>query len=226
MNKTILFGGSGHLGSNILKNLKCISPRHNEIDLSKYSDMENNSIFSNANTVIHSAGYVNTEGCEDDPNKCLENNVMSTYNLVKICRSKNIKLIYISSEYVFDGESSEYRPSSPVCPKNIYGLCKASSEFLVKTLKNYLIIRAPFIRTDNFIYPSAFKDQYTVRQYVGKVAKDIARCITSGETGIKHIVGKYQSVYDLAKKTNPNVVAIETPEHLEKILPMKLNLVE
>jgi len=226
MDNIILFGGSGHLGSNILKNLKCISPRHNEIDLSKYCDLEKNPIFSDANTIVHSAGYVDTEGCEDDPNKCLENNVMTTYNLVKICRSKNIKLVYISSEYVFDGESLEYRPSSPVSPKNIYGLCKASSEFIVKTLKNYLIIRAPFIRTDKFMYPSAFKDQYTVRQYVDKVAKDIAQCITGGETGIKHIVGKYQSVYELAKKTNPNVVGIETPEHLQKILPMKLNLVE
>ena len=224
MNNIILFGGSGHLGINILKNLKCISPSHNEIDLSRYSDMENHSIFSNVKIIIHSAGYVDTQGCEDDPNKCLENNVMSTYNLVKICRTKDIKLVYISSEYVFDGKAHEYYPYSPVCPKNTYGLAKASSELIVRTLSDYLIVRAPFIRTSKFIYPNAFEDQYTVRQYVDKAAKDIVDVIEDGISGIHHLVGKYQSVYDLAKETNPDVGRIETPENLKNILPMNLNL--
>ena len=125
---------------------------------------------------------------------------------------------------MFDGEAYGYDPKSHVCPKNNYGLSKAASEFIVKTLENYLIIRAPFIRTDKFVYPNAFKDQYVVRQYVDKAAKGIVDCIINDEKGIKHIVGKYQSIYDLAKETSPDVCGIETPEKLKKILPTNLRL--
>tara|TARA_R110000744_G_scaffold279440_1_gene391687 strand:- start:125 stop:838 length:714 start_codon:yes stop_codon:yes gene_type:complete len=225
MDKIILFGGSGHLGSNIRKNLTCIAPTHSEIDITKYSDLVNNSLLHDASTIIHSAGYTNTLDCENDPNTCLEVNVLGTYNLVKYCRRNSIKLIYISTGFVFDGCSDEYLPNSPTCPANIYGLSKASSEFIVRTLKDYLIIRAPFIRTKTFIYENAFDDQFTVRQYVDKAAIDIVNCINNNKQGIQHIVGDYQSIYDLAKQTNHAVGKVKTPEDIKHLLPPSLKLV-
>jgi len=226
MDNIVLFGGSGNLGTYIQKNLKCIAPSHNEIDLTNYSELKSSTILTNAKLIIHSAGYVDTMGCELNPQKCLDANVMSTYNLVKFCRLNNIKLIYISTEYVFDGTSIEYYPDTPVAPKNNYGLSKAASEFIIKTLNNYLIIRAPFIRTDKFIYPNAFTDQFTVRQYIDNAALDIVNCILNNKTGIHHIVGTYQSVFDLAKQTNINVNKISVPDNLKNILPLMLHLKE
>ena len=143
-----------------------------------------------------------------------------------MCRARSIKLVYISSDNVFDGLSKKYFPGSPLCPKNVYGLSKASSEFMVRTLNNYLVIRAPFLRTEKFIYENAFVDQFTVRQYVDKAAKDIVECIGKNLSGIKHISGKYQSVYDLAKQTKSTVGKAKTPKALKDILPMELNLVD
>lgn len=225
MSKIVLFGGSGHLGSNIRKNLTCIAPSHTEIDITNYSDLVNSSLLNNATAIIHSAGFIDTVKCEIDPDKCLDINVIGTYNLVKLCRLRGIKLIYISSEYVFNGDSEQYLPNSPTCPKNVYGLSKASSEYIVRTLKDYLIIRAPFIRTEKFMYANAFDDQFTVRQYVGKTSIDIVECIHKNKTGIQHIVGDYQSIYDLAKQTNHTVGRIKTPAELNHLLPSSLKLI-
>ena len=226
MDDIVLFGGSGNLGRNILDNLNCIAPTHKEIDLTNYSELESSSLLNNIKVIIHSAGYVDTNGCENNPQKCLDINVMSTYNLVKLCRLRNIKLIYISSEYVFSGSENEYYTYTPTDPKNNYGLSKAASELIVKTLDNYLIIRAPFIRTKKFIYPNAFEDQFLVRQYIDKAAIDIVDCILNNKSGIQHIIGTYQSVYDLAKKTNKNIHKIPVPLELKNILPLTLNLKE
>ena len=56
--------------------------------------------------------------------------------------------------------------------------------------------------------------------------EDIINASLSDNIGIKHILGEYQSVYDLAKLTNPKVKSIKTPDNLKKILPLNLNLVE
>lgn len=226
MSKTVIFGGSGCLGINILKKLECVAPTHREIDITDYMELANSPILNDTTTIIHSAGFIDTLGCEKNPQKCLDVNVIGTYNLVKLCRARSIKLIYISSEYVFDGLSAKYFAHSRVCPKNVYGLAKASSEFIVRTLKNYLIIRAPFIRTEKFVYENAFIDQFTTRQYVDKAAQDIVECINKDMTGIQHITGYYQSVYDLAKQTNRDVGRIKTSTQLKKILPLTLHLVD
>jgi len=224
MNNIMLLGGSGHLGSNILSNLDCIAPTRKQLDITCLPELRLK-VPKNIKTIIHSAGYIDTKGCEDNPQRCLDINVGGTQNIVSFCRTRNIKLVYISSEYVFDydGKISE---STPMNPKNVYGVSKACSELIVGTLSNHLIIRAPFIRTKTFEYDNAFDDQFTVRQYVDKAASDIVKCIKQDKTGIQHIVGKYQSVYDLAKETNPNVGRIKTPDGLKKILPMKTNLIK
>ena len=82
----------------------------------------------------------------------------------------------------------------------------------------------PFIRDKNFPYKYAFKDQFTSRQYVHQIVDKIINLSLSNEIGIKHIIGKYQSVYDLAKQSKPDVKPINTPEKLKNILPMNLNL--
>ena len=159
MNNIMLLGGSGHLGSNILSKLDCIAPNSDCLDITDPAAMEYE-IPYHIDTIIHSAGYIDTKGCEDNPQRCLDINVIGTNNVIKLCRARNIKMVYISSEYVFDynGEISELRPMNP---KNVYGVSKACSELMVGTLNKHLIIRAPFIRTKTFEYAYAFDDQFT-----------------------------------------------------------------
>ena len=227
--KILLLGATGKLGKYLVKeinNLKIslVTPSHKNCPIENYDLLYNTIKNSNPTIIIHSAGYINTEGCEKDKQLCLDSNVLGTFNIVKICRILNIRLIFISSEYVFDGNESEYDINSKVCPKNTYGLSKACGEFIVKTLNDYLIIRSPFIRATVFPYEYAFKDQFTSRQYVHQIINDIINLSLSSQIGIEHIVGKYQSVYDLAKQSKPDVKPIETSKELKNIIPMNLNL--
>lgn len=229
-NKILLLGGSGKLGKELKTelnklNINYISPSHLKCDIQNYEDISRLINSESPNIIIHSAGLINTEKCETDKQDCLDINVIGTYNIIKCCRLHNIRLVFISSEYVFSGEEDEYTPYSPINPKNIYGLSKGCGELMTKTLDNYLIIRSPFIRSKSFPYECAFQDQFTSRQYVHNITSNIINNSISDKQGILHIVGKFQSVYDLAKETNINVKPISTPDKLKNILPMKLNLI-
>ena len=228
-NKILLLGATGKLGVHLVNQINhlkinLLTPTHKECPIENYNTLYNTIKNEKPNIIIHAAGYVNTEGCENDKQLCLDSNVLGTFNIAKICRLLNIKLVFISSEYVFGGDEDEYTISSKVNPKNTYGISKACGEFIVKTLDNYLVIRAPFIRDKKFPYKYAFKDQFTSRQYVHQIVDKIINLSLSNEIGIKHIIGKYQSVYDLAKQSKPDVKPINTPEKLKNILPMNLNL--
>lgn len=231
MDKTILIlGGSGKLGKEVTKSLnkiKCnfIAPTHTECDITNFNSLENIIKLEKPNIIFHSAGLIDTEKCETDRQLCLDVNVIGTYNIIKCCRKYNIRLVFMSSEYVFSGEEEKYSCNSAINPKNIYGLSKGCGELMVKTLDDYLIIRSPFIRSVTFPYEFAFNDQFTSRQYVHQIVDDIIDYIFSSKRGIYHIVGKYQSVYELALETNSNVKPISTPEKLREVLPMKLNLI-
>jgi|MDSZ01.2.fsa_nt_gb dTDP-4-dehydrorhamnose reductase len=231
MDKLLVLGGSGKLGKFLLEELNLTpkiqynAPSSLECDITDFNQLESVIKTFTPNIIIHTAGFVDTTGCENDKQKCLDINVLGTLNVVKLCRKYSIRLVYISSEYVFDGTKSSYTPESALKPINTYGISKACGELIVKTLDNYLIIRAPFIRKSTFPYEYAFIDQYTCRQYVDEISSDIIKNTLSKTVGIVHIVGKYQSVYELAKKTNPNVKPIQINEDLKQVLPTYLNLI-
>ena len=225
MMKVLLLGGSGNLGKHLSlkmseRNIEFHSPTSQQCNLKKLHEIH----FRNVDIVIHSAGFVNTIEAENNPDKCIDTNVIGTNNVVRICRKLNKRLVYISSEYVFSGKDSPYTNQSGVDPVNVYGMTKACGELLVKTLTNYAIIRAPFIRDVVFNHPKAFSNQYTSRQYVHQITDNILDISLSDEIGIKHVVGKYQSVLDLAKETREDVEGIEVPENLKTVLPLELEL--
>ena len=208
------------------KNIDFFSPTHPECEIEDIEQIRKYVEMERPNVILHSAGFVNTLKSEVNRERCVEVNVLGTYNIVQLCREYKIRLVYISTEYVFSGKEDVYIPSSSIDPKNIYGLTKGCGELIVRTLNDYIEIRAPFIRDVEFPYEDAFTNQHTSRQYVHEITEDIINCSVSNEIGIKHIVGKYQSVYELAKETNSEVSGVEVSSDLEKIIPLNLNLKE
>ena len=228
--KIVLLGATGRLGRYLVKELQnrdldFSTPTHEECSIEYMDHLENMLETYKPDLIIHSAGFVDTERCEEQRDLCLETNVLGTYNIVKLCSENKIRLAFISSEYIFSGEDEEYSINSALTPKNVYGLSKACGEFMVKTLEDYVILRAPFIRSPQFPYPFAFADQFTCRRYVHDTTKDIIDYSISNDQGIKHILGKYQSVYELAKETKDDVMPMNTSEDLKKLLPTNLKLI-
>ena len=80
--------------------------------------------------VVHTAAYSDVDGCERDPRRAHESNALASRYLAQACGQKNIPLIYVSTDYVFDGfKKSSYAESDRTCPVNIYGMTKLEGEY-------------------------------------------------------------------------------------------------
>ena len=93
---------------------------------------------------------------EKNINKSIDLNIIGTANITKICSDLKIKLIYISTSYVYPGEKGNYKETDPIKPINNYGLSKMGGEAAVRMYKNSLVVRAsmtekPFIHSKAFL---------------------------------------------------------------------------
>lgn len=109
--------------------------------------------------IVNTAGIPEPEKCEEDRITANKINVEAVKNLVEICKESGIKLVHISTDYVFDGESyDEYKRDADRYPKNYYGVTKSLAEDEVKKCSDSLIIRVPLLygynqRDDKVTFP-------------------------------------------------------------------------
>jgi dTDP-4-dehydrorhamnose reductase len=148
--------------------------------------------------LIHAAAFTSPPLVDKDPSKAIEVNIIGTSNVVKLCMEFGIRLIYISTDYVFKGDKGNYKETDPVYPVNKYAWSKLGGECAVRMYDKSLIIRTTF-GPNVFPYPKAFVDQWTSRESVSVIAKKIARLLDKDITGTIHIGGKRKTVYEYAK---------------------------
>lgn len=106
--------------------------------------------------IMHLAAYTAVDKAESDALRCLDVNVLGTANVVAAANELNCKMLYISTDYVFDGtKEGAYEPNDEKHPLSIYGLSKAAGEDAVMKLKKYFIVRTSWVfgkNGHNFIY--------------------------------------------------------------------------
>jgi dTDP-4-dehydrorhamnose reductase len=130
-------------------------------------------LFSNYsfNLVIHSAAFSDVDGCERDPENAYRSNVLATRFLAQHCREKNIPLLYISTDYVFNGlKKRDYEIDDTPSPINIYGMTKLGGEVEVK---RHTVLSA-IVRTSWLFgpgHPNNFLNQFLNRVKTEKVAR-------------------------------------------------------
>lgn len=97
--------------------------------------------------VIHCAAYTNVDKAEEDLETATLINTVGTENIAKACDKNNTVMIYISTDYVFDGKTnSPYKPSDQTNPINNYGITKLQGEEAVrKYCKKYYIVRTSWL---------------------------------------------------------------------------------
>ena len=97
----------------------------------------------NPDIVIHSAACREPDICEKNPEFTYKLNSDATENIAKWCAENSKKLIYISTDYVFDGLNPPYNENDPISPCNVYGKSKAIGESYVRNVDNHIIVRIP-----------------------------------------------------------------------------------
>lgn len=190
--------------------------------------------------VIHCAAWTAVDAAEDEENRerVMDINAQGTRNIAQVCRELDCKMIYISTDYVFDGQGSE--PWKPDCkaykPLNVYGQSKLMGELAVsETLDKYFIVRIAWVfgtSGKNFIKTmlNVGKTHDTVRVVNDQIGTptytfDLARLLVDmSETekyGYYHATneGGYISWYDFTREIykkagyNVNVIPVSTQEY-------------
>ena len=154
--------------------------------------------------IIHCAGLSRPMDLHvKDINKSINLNIIGTANVVKLCNEHDIKLIYFSTGYVYEGRKGNYSEKDPVLPINNYAWSKLGGESSVILYKKSLILRIMMCERP-FIHDHAFYDIKTNFMFQDEVAKIIPKILN--KKGIINIGGKIQSVFNFAKKTKKNVI--------------------
>lgn len=158
VNSILVTGASGFLGKKIYHVLKRnynvvgIKGHSNKdaeftaINLTNFDEIDAYIALTKPNLIIHTAGIAEPEKCMNDKNDAEKINVEAVKKLVQICQKRNIKLIHISTDYVFEGNKEEpYKKTDIRNPKNFYGETKKKAEDIVLEYKNSLIVRVPIL---------------------------------------------------------------------------------
>ncbi len=222
--KILVSGGNGRFATE----LKKIKSKYNfifrnkkDLNIKSLKSIKRNFSKFKPDYVLHLAGLSRPMSIHNQKvDLSIDLNIIGTANLVKICYLNNIKLIYLSSSYIYPGNEGNYKEVDPVLPWNNYGWSKLGGESAVQMYKNSLIIRACMTEKP-FIHNFAFSDVKTNFIFHDQMAEILIKIIN--KKGIINIGGKSQTIYDFAKKNNKNVKKIKSKGKMPLKIYMNLS---
>lgn len=221
--RVFVTGASGQLGSDVIKMLEadgadCCGVSSRQLDITD-RDAVIRSIKEYApDAVIHCAAYTKVDKAEDEPERCFSVNEFGTENVAVACHQISAKMLYLSTDYVFDGSGTDfYETDHPLSPVNIYGISKMNGEAAVRRhLERFFILRTSWAfgaNGNNFIQAvlkradlgdtvPVVDDQIGSPTYTSDLAVLICQMIQTDRYGIYHGTNEgICSWADLAEKS-------------------------
>lgn len=241
MTNILITGSNGQLGSEI-KAIKENYPQFTffftdikELDLTKKQDVEDFIASNSINACVNCAAYTAVDKAEDDKELAMLVNSEAVEILAQACDKNHVRLIHISTDYVFDGcNYKPYNETDEPSPNSYYGITKLAGEKSVsENIDNHVIIRTSWLYSNygnNFVKTmirlgkerdslGVVVDQIGTPTFAGDLANGIMATIDSGKTGIYHYSNQgVISLYDFAKaimllnKIDCKVNAIESKD--------------
>ena len=184
--KIVFTGGTGRFGTVLLKKydklkFKILFPSKKELNILDTKLIRKYLIVNKPKYLIHAAALSRPMSLHDvNISKSIDLNIIGTANITKVCSELNIKLIFISTSYVYPGKKGNYHEDDPIKPVNNYGLSKMGGEAAVQMYKNSLIIRASMTEKP-FIHKKAFFDfitNFTYHEDIVNVILKVINCCT------------------------------------------------
>ena len=202
----IVTGGSGRFAK-VLKETKSkynfIFRSKKQLNILSEKSINKNLKYFKPDCILHLAGLSRPMTIHDKLlNKSIDLNIIGTSNIVKACNNGKIKIIFLSTNYVYPGKKGSYKENDPLLPWNNYGWSKLGAEAAVHMYKNSLIIRACMTEKP-FLHKSAFDNVKSNFIFHDEFCEILLKIIN--KRGVINIGGKSQTIYQFAKKYNIRV---------------------
>ncbi len=223
----LVTGANGMLGQDLCPILEdngfaVVETDVETMDITNISSIRSKIEEINPDIIIHCAAYTNVDKAEEDLKTAELINANGTENIAKICGEKDITLVYISTDYVFDGNGTKpYKPSDKTAPLNNYGLTKWQGEEAVrKYCPKHYIARTSWLyghHGKNFVetmislasksadgVPAELKvvdDQVGCPTWTCELANGIVKLLDKADFGTYHVCGSgYTSWFGFASE--------------------------
>ena len=226
-NKIVFTGGTGRFGK-IFKEkekdskFKFFFPSKKELNILKMHSIKKYLLRTKPKYLIHLAGLSRPMSIHNKKiDLSIDKNIIGTANITKACYNLKVKLIYISTCYVYPGTIGNYSELSPLKPINNYAWSKLGGECAVMLYKNSLILRTS-VTEKPFVHKGAFKDFKTNFIFHEDLVPKILKVIN--QKGIINIGGRSQSVYNFVKKYNPKIKKFSAKKLLGKNAPSNISM--
>ena len=184
MKKLLVMGGSGFVGGHVtikaqgdwevtstfldrpfrLPNVESV-----QLDITRTKDLRMIMERVRPDAVIHAAAWSGLERCEEDWEGAFSVNTESTWNIAELCKERESRLIFASSDMVFNGEIGPYSEAAAVHPINVYGETKVMAEQMIRSsLRDHVIARIALVYGRSVTGSNSFSEKVTTRLKQGK----------------------------------------------------------
>ncbi|MCR5208047.1 MAG: dTDP-4-dehydrorhamnose reductase [Eubacterium sp.] len=239
--KVLVTGSNGQLGHDVIMELNkrgydALGVDIKEMDITDSASVE--SVFNGfgPDAVVHCAAWTAVDAAENNADACRLVNAKGTGNIADACKRYNTKLVYLSTDYVFNGEGeTPWKPDDKCEPLNVYGLTKYEGELEVKRLEKFFILRISwvfgkngknFVKTvlgliENHNVLNFVDDQTGTPTYTPDLSRLICDMLETEKYGVYHVSneGGYISWYDFVleilkqvKRTDVTVNPVSSDE--------------
>lgn len=180
------------------------------------------------NVVLHTAAYTNVTGAETDQAVCYAVNVVGTFQIARAAAELEARLIYISTDFVFDGQQAKpYSESALPHPLNVYGRSKLAGEYITRDLaSDALVVRTSGVFGDgkNFMQTmlrlaetkdelSVVADQWTRPTFALDLATTLKQLLERQVHGVVHVTNAGESTWAEVAREVFQIAGKETIVH-------------
>lgn len=235
--KVLVTGVKGQLGYDVVNELtkrgiEAVGVDIQDMDITDAASVEKVIGEVAPDAVIHCAAYTAVDAAEDNVELCRRVNADGTQNIANVCKKLDCKMIYISTDYVFDGEGTRaWEPDDERHPLNVYGQTKYEGELAVQnTLEKYFIVRISWVfgvNGKNFIktmlnlgkthdHLTVVNDQFGSPTYTYDLARLLVDMVLTDKYGIYHATNEgicnwYEFACEIFRKAGMNVDVAPVP---------------
>jgi len=259
--KILIIGADGQIGSSLLRScssfneLRVAGTSINRTENTYFLDITRETnvheVFSQfkPDAAILCSALTNVDECEKNKDLAHAINIGGTESTAAACRKTGTKLVFLSTDYVFDGKAGPYSETDAPNPLNFYGHTKLAGEKIAGNIENSLIIRSCMVysyapsslnyamqvltRLRNNTPVTAYNDQFENPTYAPELSDTIIKMILGQKRGIYHVAGSdWTTRHEFARQVavvfgfhNPDIRPVSTAADTNKASrPLKAGL--